>query len=267
MRGALTPKKIAKTALSLLLLLPVGFVLWIWAELAWIQFRPLPPIPHYGSDYSVADMGSVGDKPINFHDRDPLHFGTRLTGSGQVVALDDAAEAQDEAGRKDLLAAEARKLGPVRAGYSGSFGAVAGDGDALLRSDRGWQLCRSSGPTLQVSEGVRGYDWKPHPLILNFHVLTTQDQAIGNGRIATAYATSGGTSSPHGRWLPLIWQGGGQPEDLNGHVDAGSRWYLDQAVDLNARGQILCIARKTDARGAEDYHMENARWVVLTPKK
>ena len=111
---------------------------------------------------------------------------------------------------------------------------------------------------------VRGYSWPIY--FVRFHEINAQNVVIGNGRIATAPASSGGTSDPHGRYMPLIWRPGyRRPEDLNSRIDPASGWYLDQAVDINGSGQILCVGRRTDMKGAEGYDQADARWVVLTP--
>ena len=241
--------------------------------LAWIEYRPLPPVPQYGIDYSVTDAGELSDEYLghyfaSHYSPAELGYETRLMYTGEVIHLDEAAEARDEANRKDMIAAEARRLGFTQKDYSDHVDAVASHGQALVRTWETWTLFHMGKPVARIPKGIRSYSWEPHAVIYGFHVLNAHDEAIGNGRIATAYASSGGTSNPHGRWLPLIWHGDtGQPEDLNSHVSAQDGWYLDRAVDINGSGQILCIARQTDARGAEDYHLEGSHWVVLTPRR
>ena len=264
-RFTVTPKKIWQLVVIMLLLPPVAFVLWVMAALAWIQYRPLPPVPRYGIDYSVKDAGGVGGGYLGYYYPDSFSLGARLTAAGMVAHLNEAAEAQDEAKRKNLNVMEAQRLGLTQ---RDCVDATVDNGHALVRTEETWTLFRNGRPAAEILKGVRGYSWKPQARIFGFRKLNGRDEAIGNGRIATAYASSGGTSNPHGRWLPLIWHGETrQPEDLNSHIGAQSGWYLDRAVDINGSGQILCIARQTDARGAEDYHLEGSHWVVLTPKR
>lgn len=267
------PKKITvKTILGsvfLALTLPCGLlVLCFMAELAWIAYRPLPPIPRYGIHYTVAEAGKVGPRYLDFYTRDPLSYGARLTETGKVVQLAEAAQAKDADRRKAANAEAARRLGLTAADY---VTALASNGNALVVKadpvkDNTLQIWHQGKFAASMPRNVRGYSWKPHPMLLGFYRLNAHDEAIGNGQIATGYASSGGLSNPHGRWMPLVWHGNNGPsEDLNGSIDSGNGWYLDRAVDINNRGQILCIGRRTDLKGAEDYAQEDLCWVILTP--
>ncbi len=259
----ITFKKIVSLAFTSLALLPVLFFLYIVAALAWIAYRPLPPIPNYGVRYTITEAGSIGSVCPNFHARDSSDFGVRLTATGQVVHPDEAALDQDKAERQDEVKAQTEAFNLPPGEY---VSAVADSGDSVVVTDQGWQLWRQGRPKTSLRHSIRGYDWKPRPLILGFYRMNARDEVIGNGRIATAYASSGGLSDPHGRWLPLIWRGTGEEsEDLNGCLDRASGWYVDRAVDINASGQILCLGRRTDLKGAESYPMEGACWLILTP--
>lgn len=112
--------------------------------------------------------------------------------------------------------------------------------------------------------GIRGYDWKRFCYNDLFKV-NAQGCAIGNQRIATACASSGGTSEPHGRDFPILWRGDRRPsEDLNNLVAKGDGWYLTHAFDINDRGQILCLGYRTDEKTIE-HRLGSPRTVVLTP--
>jgi hypothetical protein len=250
-------------------------MLYVWACLAWIAFRPLPHIPHYGVQYSLKDAGPIGGQYLDFYGRTPLDWGYRLSPAGAVVQLNAEQEASDKARRDNAALRLARKLHlaanpdpyddayPVDA-ISSNDNALIFQGDTLWL----WQNGRFVEALPQLENGfynkARGYSW---PIFdERYYKINAHNVVIGDGRIATAPATSGGTSDPHGRFMPLVWRPGyKRPEDLNSRIDPASGWYLDQAVDINGHGQILCVARRTDEDGAEHYQQTQAHWVVLTP--
>ncbi|MBW3638210.1 MAG: hypothetical protein KY445_17335 [Armatimonadetes bacterium] len=99
-----------------------------------------------------------------------------------------------------------------------------------------------------------------------FEFFGKNGEFVGNGRIATAPASSGGASEPHGRHFPLLWDGKSEmTRDLNEFVDPKSGFYLHRALAVNGQGQILCLGQKTDARGAETPDWSQLRRLILTP--
>jgi hypothetical protein len=250
-------------------------MLYVWACLAWIAFRPLPHIPHYGVQYSLKDAGPIGSQYLDFYGSNPLDCGWRLTSSGAVVQLNAEQESSVKARRANAALRLAQKLHfaanpdpydhayPVAA-ISSNDHALIFQGDTLWLWQNGRFVEALPRPVNSFYNKARGYSW---PIFdERFFKINAHNVVIGNGRIATAPASSGGFSSPHGRFMPLVWRPGyKRPEDLNSRIDPASGWYLDQAVDINGHKQILCVARRTDEDGAENYQQTQAHWVVLTP--
>jgi len=129
-----------------------------------------------------------------------------------------------------------------------------------------WLLMRKNGEKSTISTTPSGYPkWKNWCLI-NFHKLTKKEEIIGNVTVATGCASSGGASEPHGRKLPLLWRKG-VTNDINSLIDPKIGWYLLEAIDINDKSQILCLAIKGNAIDAEKYNDTMLRFVVLTPLK
>jgi hypothetical protein len=55
-----------------------------------------------------------------------------------------------------------------------------------------------------------------------------------------------------------------QPTDLNSVIDPGSGWYIHSALDINDRGQILCLGARENARQAESGGWPG-HFLLLTP--
>ncbi len=244
--------------LFLLLLMSPLFV--FWAGLAWIQYRPLPAIPRDVPRYSLGHRGTAGNDYIGPGSLDIRRTGWRLPENGAPLRLDEKALAAEGAKHKTeaARAAERLNLSPDE----GEVVSVAANGSALVNRHHEFQLHRAD-KTLTARRTIRGYTWKPR---LNLFIVNSRGEVLGNGQIATAFASSGGMSNPHGRYLPVLWRGGqAEPEDLNSLIDPAAGWYLYLALDINERGQILCLARQTDLKGAEQFFDGENQLVVLTP--
>ena len=253
------------------LLLPIAFVLYIWAALAYIAYWPIPPVPVISTEYSIQDIGKVpeGITP-RYYGTNPYFYGFNFANQSQLstdgyydtLFLDKCAAANK---------AFALQYGISHNEYSPGrlqYGVVDFNlQNHALMTDRNWhwQLWRD-GKATTVSKGVSGYSWKADAV--RFHKMNNKDEVIGNAFMGTGTASSGGFSSPHGRNIGLLWHGdSAQPQDLNSLIDDQSGWYLHQSLDINDNGQILCIAHQAGTRNPEDYKINELRFVVLTPLK
>lgn len=200
MRVPANKKTVAVRVMLALFLGPVAlFILCFWAAWAWIAYQPVPPAPRFTPGYSITDAGAVG-----LHYIDPYHnpldqYDARLTDAGTIIHLDELAWGKDKAARKAVFLRIQKQLIPGR-DYPPAVTAV-NDKNVLLR-DNETQLWRDGKRVVTAPRSVRGYPWKIEHY--GFYGLNAHNTAIGNARIATAYATSGGTSSPHGRYFPLL---------------------------------------------------------------
>ncbi len=257
----------------------VGFILLFNIALLWIKYQPLPPIPARLLAYSVTDVGvdfvdgysNWGDDGRDMHSgsRDALSESReselyyRLSDQGTVIALSAAAGEWDKLRRKVTRALAERRMSINPS--SGSVRAVAHSGGVILAEVGGQlRLYRSGRPGAFLPKQLKGYDWERH-CFRSFFAVNGRGDVIGNEYLATACASSGGTSDPHGRRLPLLWRGdASSPEDLNALIPAVGGWYLFHALDLNERGQILCLASRCSALAAEAMR---GPWclVVITP--
>ncbi len=262
-------RRALKFVLGVVALVFVSPLLYFLGVLAWIAYRPLPHIPRYHPKFTVTDSGLANLRYAYspFTD-DPLKYGWRLTDGGQIVHLTETATAHEEAIRKSAEAKAEQQMGLMHYSRHATIAALAPNGDALVNDnslDQSYHLWHKSKLVTAMPLGVQGYTWQIWDKC--FFKMTQQDITIGNGRIATAYASSGGTSNPHGRWMALIWRDVSQkPCDLNSLISMSDHWYLDQTVDINGRGQILCLGRLTNERGAEKFDRENMHWLILTPE-
>lgn len=188
--------------------------------------------------------------------------------NGHIVQLSEDAQSKDEQARKAINADKARRLGIVQGKYGSGVLAVARNGNALVKDGFDVQFWKDGKLSATIPQGARGYSWKMF-CDREFHKLNGRDEVIGNISVATGCASSGGMSNPHSRYMPLLWRRhNGLPEDLNSHIDKASGWYLTKAIDINERGQILCLALQTDAKQAEAFNnIKNWQWIVLTPLK
>jgi hypothetical protein len=259
-QAAQNKKNIRELIKCLFLLLLMSPLLFFWTGLAWIEYRPLPPVPRDIPRYSLKPRGTAGTDYIAPFSLDIRKAGWRLDQDGSVRRLDEKALAAEAAEHKAKNARAAKRLKLDRRG--GEAILVASNGDALVNWYHDVRL-HHGGKTITARRMIRGYTWKPR---LNFFAVNSRREVLGNGQIATAFASSGGMSNPHGRYLPFVWRGGKtEPEDLNALIDPASGWYLFLAIDINDRGQILCLARQTDLRGAEEFLDGENQLVVLTP--
>lgn len=230
-----------------------GFILMFWAALAWIAYKPLPPVPPASSRYTITDSGVF---PNTYHSLWQARW--RLTKEGGVK--------EEEATEQDMRRSHIT--------LKATNGSVLEKGSYRKRSDEEYQRTKgkyifrpSSGPEqLFPLYQVEGYQWSPF-CDFDFICLNNAGEAVGQTWMATGCASSGGTSSPHGRFFPLYWRPGlAKAIDLNTQIDPKSGWYLFTAYDINDQGQILCSGAKTDARGAE--HLQGERhFLLLTPRK
>ncbi len=262
------PLNIFKFVGCSILCLPLAFFFYIWAALAWIAYWPLPPVPSGQIEYSIADAGTDEILQTGLYGNGKFKYLDRsLSANGEVLKFDDATREADEAQRKIINDNFATHIGFQQDGYRNQVLFVTTDGQALVLKDNLLQIWKNGAFIATKQKGVQGYSWEIYDA--KFHKLNARGEAIGNGRLSTGYASSGGFSDPHERAMALLWRGtdNTQPQDLNSLIDPQSNWYLDCAIDINDNGQILCIARQTNAKSAEDYKHNNSHFVVLTPLK
>lgn len=230
-----------------------GFILMFWAALAWIAYQPLPPLPPSNPRYTITDLGVF---PNTYHSLWQASW--RLTKAGGVK--------EKEATKEDMRRFHITLTAPN--------GSVLEKGGYQKRSEEEYQRKKGKyifrparGPEqLFPLYRVEGYQWSPF-CDFDFVSLNNSGEAVGATWMATGCATSGGTSSPHGRHFPLYWRPGlAKAIDLNTQIDPKSGWYLFTAYEINDQGQILCRGAKTDARGAENWQGES-RFLLLTPQK
>ena len=233
--------KILKIVGSLIAIGIGGFILLIWAGLAWIAYKPLPPLPPTQATYEVSVLTLVPE-------RSGESWGVvfELTDSGKIV----------------------EKILPKDRSWSRYKMPKMPKGNHFERNRRTIQVSISkTGKSYQIPLfQVDGYKWAPY-CDFDFVSMNESGRLIGSTVMATGCASSGGTSSPHGRRFPIFWEPSlAKSIDLNIRIDSKSGWYLFYAWDINEAGQILCTAAKTDIRGAEDWRGER-RFVLLTPIK
>ncbi len=242
---------------------PCGFVVLMWVVLYKIKHDPVPPIPARVVRYTVSDIGAA-----------PLFYwgdgGTeliaqphRLSESGRVVTL-SRSQVKDEAERSEAVSKSLSrkwKLAPGRPVQAMSGASTW----ALARGDRAdqWQVWHRGHFNRRFDARPLGYTWR-NWCFLDFHKVNERGQAIGNTLMATGCASSGGASEPHGRTIPLIYENG-MVRDLNTLIRPGA-WYVRGAIDLNERGQILCLGLRGTALRAESFS-GTEHWLLLSPTK
>lgn len=83
------------------LLLPMAFVFYIWAALAYIAYWPIPPVPSGQIEYSIADAGTDEILQMGLYSNGKFKYLDRgLAANGEVLRFDDAIREADEAQRK-----------------------------------------------------------------------------------------------------------------------------------------------------------------------
>jgi hypothetical protein len=230
-----------------------GFILMFWAALTWIACKPLPPLPPANPRYTIKELGVI---PESFVNRWSVTW--RLTKEGTVK--------EEEATEQDM-----RRSHVTLKATNGSVlekGGYRKPSDKDYQRSKGKYIFRSAIGAEQLfpARQVEGYQWSPF-CDFDFLRLNNAGEAVGATWMATGCASSGGTSSPHGRHLPLYWKPGlAKAIDLNTQIDPKNGWYLFTAYDINDQGQILCIGAKTEIRGAEHWQGER-RFILLSPQK
>lgn len=225
--------------------------------LDWRSYYPLPAIPYHTPRYTVVDKGQTR----TYLDPMPLFQQLCLRDDGTIR---DARE--DDETPSESRIAKLRRL----TGWSNSSDnyarSVASNGYGLVRRSTEWE--RYLGPTAQEwkpSGPVRGYHWGlyQHSRLLKINV---RGDVIGNKVIATAPPSCTRPYHGHGRGIPLLWRHGQtEAEDLNTQIAENSGWYIDQTLDITDDGRILCVARRTDARGAKPSPTWRTYLVILDP--
>ncbi len=252
----------------------VGFIVLFNVALLWIRYQPLPPLPLRNVAYTVTDTGKTVPGVFWFKTRDAResHSGGydsaktyyRLSADGAVKVLTEGDGVSDLARREEARRVAAKRLGIEHGEHSDRVIDMARNGSVFARNGRDSRVYRGNKPGPSLPGKVRGYRWDHH-CGTAFFAVNGRGEVIGNERIATACASSGGTSEPHGRDLPLLWRSDNRlPEDMNTLIPPADGWYLYHALDLNERGQVLCLAAKRRLRDAET-HPKMYRLVVLTP--
>jgi hypothetical protein len=242
----------------------IGVFVWLNLCLAWIAYWPVPDVPRKSVEYEIQDTGPVGTMYEYQFGNIEWEAGCVLTEQGMVkrLSLEQVRERLDLEKRR-----KARWEAIHASAKTDQFTqviALGPDETAFLKDLHGWYFWRNGWRTGPIRPEIAGYKWRT--CVESLHGLNAFKVVIGSGRIATAYASSGGTSSPHGRDMALIWRPDWQEvEDLNSRIAAASGWYLTHALDINDRGQILCIGHRTDAKGAENKRSKDGSLLILTP--
>lgn len=224
----------------------LGFVIWFNAALFWIAWEPLPPLPTSHLEFDMKELGRIPDgQKIVYSPSAETVF--RVTADGGYKAITRSVYDVDEHYKSKLIATKGAEIELLHEGKA-AFHSRKGDRQEFMRR-------------------VTGYESWERFCDLQLSRMNNVGQAIGAARIATACASSGGTSSPHGRWMPIYWKPGLKAVvDLNTKIDPKSGWYLFYAWDIDDQGRILCIAAKTDIRKAEKWDGPRS-FVLLTPRK
>lgn len=240
---------------GLVLVSPVLLLGYIWLR---IKYLPLPPIPRDKVSYTIRDAGTNGEELTAFYDYEGKNS-WRLTDDGKVV-FNAQNGSQEKKVWKQTRDQRAQNLGLSAYDVTGIE-----SNKTLVRGRNQLELWEERIKKASCSARIAAYPkWPVYDAELLF--FGANSDIIGNGRIATAPASSGGASDSHGRIFPIIWDGKSPLlRDLNSTIDAKSGWYLYRALDVNERGQILCIGEKTDALGAEKSDYTKFRQLVLTP--
>lgn len=243
---------------ALIFLSPVFF---IGAALLGIKYRPLPPVPRANVRYQIRDAGASKDDWRAFYSWNDARFGWQLDPNGRVIF--DAPDAKKQ--QNSWKARRAARATQLKLRDRDEVWAIQGNQTLVQRSDGG-ELWRGKNRQARCRNRIAAYKkWPVYDFRLEF--FGESGEVIGNGRIATAPASSGGASEPHGRQFPLFWDGESDlTHDLNEFVDAKSGFILFRALAVNRRGQILCLGQKTDARGAETPQWPQLRRLILTPR-
>jgi len=245
--------------LLLFILLPTPIPYWF------NSFRTLPPLPPRAACYSIRDSGAISTE-------DALHelFGrsswmpnaridgagkVRLTDGNETFFVDDKTKGRVE-----------KQTGLQDTRDDTCFLSASSNGYALIRKGGVERLYKGNVLTGTRQKGVSGYQWNLFREHLLFKV-NQRGETIGNALIETALPSCTHPTFGRTRGMPLIWQGGNtSPEDLNTKIAESSGWYLDHVFDINDRGQILCMARRTDVKGAESFgSTPRFHLVILTP--
>ncbi len=246
---------------GLVLLILLAPLFCYWAIFLRIKYRLLPPVPRYTARYSVRDVGAASTDWTAFYEWNGEHYSWRLNNQGQVF-FDEPQGKQREALQKALFLRRARDLG---LGNSQWVRAVNGRFSVVMEPT-GIELWQGSGVRTRTGWKMKAYPkWPVYDMKMPF--LFADGTAVGNGRIATAPASSGGMVEPHGRAFPLWWNGKSSDGalDLNGLIAPQSGWYLQRALAVNARGQTLCLGHHSNAQGAEKPDWKTLRRLLLTP--
>jgi len=251
----------ASAGCGVLAAVPLGCVGMVGMVLYKIKHDPVPPIPTRAARYTVFDLGAAPRFYWGSSGTYLIAQPHRLSESGRVVTLSRSqvkdAVARSEAVSKSLSRKWRLAPGrPVQAASSTSTWALA-RGD---RADQ-WKVWHRGRFNRRFDARPLGYTWR-NWCFLDFHRINERGQAIGNTWMATGCASSGGASEPHGRTVPLLYEGG-VVRDLNTLIRPGG-WYVSGAIDLNERGQILCLGLRGTALQAESGGA-NEHWLLLSP--
>jgi hypothetical protein len=122
------------------------------------------------------------------------------------------------------------------------------------------------GSTIRLPRRIRGY--RPGLVeSLKFFRANARGQVIGNAILSSGPGSASGEAfDPHARSAAVIWRGPGcEPEDVNGWLPGVSGWYVDDIVDIDDSGDLLCIGHRGDASSAEGLPNLRLQWLILAP--
>ena len=249
---------------SLFAVLIVLFILSVETRTidAWRSYYPLPPIPARSRPmFSVSDKGATTARYVrNLYTRD-----LALRDDGTMREIRDTDFEPSDSARKRFQTRWPRATGEPDTRVL----SIASNGNGLSFDSHFDSYTRYAGgaqTTVPHYKRLRGYNRWPFYRDARFLQINMQGDVIGNDLFETGRHSCTHVSYSHGRRVPLLWRANRREiEDVNTLIAENTGWYIEQALYLNDRGQILCLARRTDAKGAGTYNTPPRHLVVLTP--
>lgn len=243
--------------LLITLLIPTGVLEW------WRSVYPLPPVPPRTPVYTVThDIGTTTDTYLGFR-RYP------------EVVLRDNGTVRESRNETDLPSDDLEARFRKRTGFVDKSGAERGSTRIISLASSGYALTTRN---LVYERYVSGMTecWQWDGVIPGYEntiyrsarlrKINRHGTVIGSGRIDTNRSSCTRPYYGHGRRFGIIWRTGhAKPSDINSLVAQSSGWYIDAALDITDRGQILCLARRAGKKGSDWQSTAPHHLIVLSP--